>query len=301
MKLHQLQALVAVAEHGSIRAAARAIHLTQAALTKALKQLEDDHGVALLVRKASGVQMTEAGQRLLARARLVLRQIELAEEELQHAQGDEAGVVRVGITPYVMLAGLGEAFRWFRQRYPRVALRVVEGLVARVVPGLRDGSMDFAVVADSGDLGTNEFSRVPLRTEPQKLVVRAGHPVLMQPTAARLCALEWVLPGPHASGLDDGLVQMFERARVAAPVLITRCDAMAAMALLRQSDAVGLMPAPLLTQPEGHGLVELSLRSLHPPSVALVQLSPAEVPLSPAAAYLARCLADAVLSGKPTN
>jgi hypothetical protein len=65
------------------------------------------------------------------------------------------------------------------------------------------------------------------------------------------------------------------------------------------SDAVGLMPAPLLAQPEGHGLVELSLRSLRPPSVELVQLSPAEVPLSPAAAYLARCLADAVLSGKP--
>lgn len=299
MKMHQLQALVAVAEHGSIRAAARAIHLTQAALTKALKQLEDDHGVALFVRKASGVQMTEAGQRLLARARLVMRQIALAEEELQHAKGDETGLVRVGITPYVMLAGLGEAFRWFRQRYPRVALRVVEGLVARVVPGLRDGSMDFAVVADSGDLGTSEFHRVSLLTESQKLVVRAGHPVLLQPTAARLSALEWVLPGPHASGLDDGLVQMFDRARVAAPALITRCDAMGAMALLRQSDAVGLMPAPLLAQPEGHGLVELSLRSLRPPSVELVQLSPAEVPLSPAAAYLARCLADAVLSGKP--
>lgn len=292
--------MVAVAEHGSIRAAARAIHLTQAALTKALKQLEDDHGVALFVRKASGVQMTASGQRLLTRARLVLRQIELADEELRHAQGDETGMVRVGITPYVMLAGLGEAFRWFRQRYPRVALRVVEGLVARVVPGLRDGSMDFAVVADSGDLGTSEFHRVPLLTEPQTLVVRAGHPVLLQPTAARLSALEWVLPGPYASGLDDGLVQMFERSKVAAPALITRCDAMGAMALLRQSDAVGLMPAPLLAQPEGHGLVALSLRSLRPPSVELVQLSPAEVPLSPAAAYLARCLADAVLSGRPT-
>ena len=135
MKLNpsQLEVFVVVVECGSIRAAARAIHLTQAALTKALKQLEDDHGVALFVRKASGVQMTEAGQRLLARARLVMRQIALAEEELQHAKGDETGLVRVGITPYVMLAGLGEAFRWFRQRYPRVALRVVEGLVADAI------------------------------------------------------------------------------------------------------------------------------------------------------------------------
>lgn len=298
MKLHQLQALVAVQEHGGIRAAARAIHLTQAALTKSLRQLEDSHGVALFVRKASGVQLTPAGQGLLTRARLVLRQIELAREELQHAQGNETGLVRVGITPYLMLTVLGEAFRWFRQRYPKVELRVVEGLVTRVVPGLRDGSLNFAIVGDSGDLGTDEFQRVSLLTEPQKLVVRAGHPVLLHPTASKLSALEWVLPGPYANGLDTRLSQMFTQAKVSAPSLITRCDAMAAMALVRQSDAISLMPAPLLAQPEGHGLVELSLRSIRPPPIELVQLAPSEAPLGPAAAYLARCLADAVFSVK---
>lgn len=295
MKLHQLQALVGVVEHGSIRAAARAMHLTQAALTKSLRQLEEDHGVALLLRKASGVQLTEAGQRLHARARLVSRQLELAREELQQAQGQDGGLVRVGLTPYLMLGVLGEAFRWFRKRYPQVALRVVEGLVARVVPGLRDGSMDFAVVADSGDVGTTEFDRLPLLTEEQKLVVRAGHPVLLQPTPARLGALEWVLPGPHAVGLDDGLQHMFAQARIAPPDLITRCDALAAMALVRQSDAVSIMPAPLLAQNESHGLVALSLRSMKPPPIELVQLAPSGVPLSPAADYLARCIRDAAL------
>ena len=295
MKLHQLQALVGVVEHGGIRAAARALHLTQAALTKSLRQLEEDHGVALLVRKSSGVQLTEAGVRLHARARLVTRQLELAREELQQAQGQDGGLVRVGITPYLMLGALGEAFRWFRKRYPRVALRVVEGLVARVVPGLRDGSMDFAVVADSGDVGTHEFDRIALQRDAQQLVVRAGHPVLLQPTPARLTALEWVLPGPHAQGLDEGLQQMFAQARVAPPALITRCDAMAAMALVRQSDAVSVMPAPLLARPESHGLVELSLRSMKPPPIELVQLAPAGVPLTPAADYLARCIRDAAL------
>jgi len=50
----------------------------------------------------------------------------------------------------------------------------------------------------------------------------------------------------------------------------------------------------LLAQPEGHGLVELSLRSMRPPDIELVLLSPPEVPLTPAAAYLARCLTDAI-------
>jgi LysR family transcriptional regulator of abg operon len=296
MKLHQLQALVGVVDHGSIRAAARALHLTQAALTKALRQLEEDHGVALLVRKASGVQLTEAGQRLHARARLVNRQLELAREELLQAQGQAGGLVRVGLTPYLMLGALGEAFRWFRKRYPLVALRLVEGLVARVLPGLRDGSMDFAVVADSGDVGTSEFDRVPWLSDAQQLVVRAGHPVLLHATAARLTALEWVLPGPHAEGLDEGLQHMFAQARVPPPTLITRCDAMAAMALVRQSDAVSIMPAPLLGRPESHGLVDVSLSSMKPPPIELVQLAPAGVPLSPAAEYLARCIRDAVVT-----
>lgn len=296
MKLHQLHALVGAVEHGSIRAAARTLHLTQAALTKSLKQLEEEHGVALLIRKASGVQLTQAGQKLHARSQLVIRQLELAREELRQAQGQDEGLIRVGLTPYLMLTVLGDAFHWFRLRYPRVALSVAEGLVTRVVPALRDGSMDFAVVADSGDMSLTEFDRVAFLRESQKLVVRAGHPVLLKPTASRLRALEWVMPGPYGVSLDENLSKMFAQAKVQPPALVTHCDAMAAMALVRQSDAICIMPSPLLAQPEGHGLVELSLRTLRPPQIELVQISTAGVPLSPAASYLARCIRDASLS-----
>ena len=294
MKLHQLQALVAAVEHGSIRAAARELHLTQAALTKSLRLLEEDAGVALLIRKSRGVVLTEAGLRLHARAQLVMRQVALAQDELLQAQGDSEGSVRVALTPYLMLTVLGEAFLWFRKRYPRIQLRLVEGLVARVLPGLRDGTVDFAIVADSGDVTPQEFQCTRLQKDQQKLVVRAGHPVLRQPTAAKLAALEWVMPGPFSQGLDEGLLAMFAQAGVAPPSQITRCDAMAAMALIRQTDAMSVMPAPLLAQPEGHGLVELSLRSMRPPDIELVLLSPPDVPLTPAAAYLARCLTDAI-------
>ena len=294
MKLHQLQALVTAVEHGSIRAAARELHLTQAALTKSLRQLEEDTGVALLIRKSRGIVLTEAGQRLHARAQLVLRQMALALDELQQAKGDQEGTVRVALTPYLMLTVLGEAFVWFRKRYPRIELRLIEGLVARVLPGLRDGTVDFAIVADSGDVTPQEFQCTHLEKDQQKLVVRAGHPVLRQPTAAKLAALDGVIPGPFSQGLDEGLLAMFAQAGVPPPQQVTRCDAMAAMALIRQTDAMSVMPAPLLAQPEGHGLVELSLRSMRPPDIELVLLSPPEVPLTPAATYLARCLTDAI-------
>ena len=295
MKLHQLQALVSAADHGSIRAAARALHLTQAALTKSLRQLEDGAGVPLIVRQSRGVSLTDAGQRLLLRARLVTRQIEMAREDMRSAQGDEAGQLSVALTPFLMLTVLGEGFRWFRKRYPKVQLRLMEGLVTRVLPALRDGSVDFAIVADSGDVPTRDFSVTHLQRQEQTLVVRANHPLLHgAPTAAQLSELEWVLPGPMAQTLDDSLLQMFARAGVSTPAQITRCDALAAMALIRQSDAICLMPWPLLGQPESRGLVSLGHSSLQAPPVDLLLLSRAEVPLTLAAAYCARCLTDAM-------
>jgi len=295
MKLHQLQALAGVVEHGGIRAAARAMHLTQAALTKALRQLEDEAGVALLVRSARGVALTDAGQRLHARAGLVIRQLALADDELRQHRGGAEGSLRVGLTPYLMVTVLGEAFRWFRKRYPRIELHLVEGLMARVLPGLRDGRLDFAIVASSGDLTTQEFDTTPLRSDRQVMVVRRGHPVLERPTAARLAQLEWVLPGPLSHAMDDSLQAMFTRTGVAPPAQLTRCDALAAIALVSQSDAVCLMPLPLLAKEQGRGLVEVRARGLQAPGVELVQLSPPGVPLTPAAAYFARCLHDAIM------
>jgi LysR family transcriptional regulator of abg operon len=296
VKLHQLQALVGVVEHGSIRATAREMHLTQAALTKSLRTLEEDVGVSLLVRKSRGVVLTEAGQRLYARAKLVTRQITLAHEDLKQSQGEDTGTLRVGITPYLMLTVLGEAFMWFRKRYPKVQLRLVEGLVARVLPSLRDGTLDFAIVADSGEVTHTEFDATRLLKEAQKIVVRQDHTIVGQPaSAAKLAALEWVLPGPFANDLDDGLNTMFKLAGVQPPSQITRCDAMAAMALVRQSDAVSVMPAPLLAQPECRGLVEIRVKKLNPPPIELVLLTPPDVPLTPAAAYFARCLTDTIL------
>ena len=227
MKLYQLQALVAIAEHGSIRGAARQMHISQAALTKALRLLETEASIALLVRRSSGVLLTEAGQRLLARSRLITRQLALAEDDFRQFSGDDAGTVIVGLTPYLMLTVLGQAFRWFRKRYPKVQLRILEGLVAQVPLALREGRMDFAIVADSGEVERETFSTQSLRSDEQRLVVRADHPILRasQPREA-FAELEWVVPGTFSPRLDEGLLAMLQAAKLATPRQITRCDAM---------------------------------------------------------------------------
>ena len=292
LRLHQLRALVAVVEYGGIRAAAREMFISQAALTKSLRQLEDDAGVPLLVRSPRGVSLTDAGQRLLARAKLVTRQLDLAAEELHGAAGEQTGQVRVALTPYITLKHLGQAFRDFRQRYPAVTVELVEGLVARALPRLRDGTLDLAIVADTGDLPIGEFETQLVLTARQHIVVRDGHPVLANPTPQALGALEWILSGPRDGLKSSRLKGIFARAGVTPPERIVLCDTLAGLALLRSTNVAGIVPAPILGEPEGRGMVAVDVPELDPGELRLVMLSRPDVPLSPAAAFFARCLVD---------
>jgi DNA-binding transcriptional LysR family regulator len=292
MKLQQLHVLLAVVEEGGIRAAARRLHLSQAAITKAMRTLEEEAGQMLLLRKARGVALTTAGERLLPRARAIARQIALAQEELLQAAGEDRGSVRVGVTPFLTLTALGPAFNWFRQRFQHVQLQVSEGLMTRVLPRLRDGTIDLAAVAvDAGDMPDAEFRSERVLQAPQHVVVRAGHPVLRDPTPQALAALEWVSTHPIGTGHSPRTDAMFTLAGVAPPARVIQCDSLAALTLLRHSDAAAVMPRPLLEQPETRGIVPVERAALRPCDVELLLLTRADVPLTPAAAHFAHCLA----------
>jgi LysR family transcriptional regulator of abg operon len=291
MKLQQLHVFVSVVEAGGIRAAARRLHLSQAAVTKAMRTLEEEVGQQLLLRKARGVELTQAGERLLPRARSVSRQMALAHEELRQLAGDDGGTVRVGVTPFLTLTALGPAFNWFRQRYRHVDVHVSEGLMTRVLPRLRDGSLDIAAVAvDAGEATDAEFRSEKVLLTPQCVAVRAGHPVLRAPTAQALSALEWVSTHPIGTGQAPRADAMFTLAGVAPPARVTQCDTLAAMTLLRHSDAVAVFPRPLLSHPATHDIVAVEDCPLRPCDVELLLLSRADVPLTPAAMHFAHCL-----------
>lgn len=300
MKLHQLQALIAVADHGGIRAAARALHLSQAAVTKTLGQLEEECGTALLLRRSRGVDLTAEGERLLLRARLVVRQMELAKDDLLQARGVDGGEVRVGITPFLTLTVLGEAFHWFRQRYKNVRVQTIEGLMSRVLPRLRDGTLDFALVAaDVGELDGREFASTHVLNTQQRIVAREGHPALKCPTAKALMEYEWVFTQPIVNEPGNRLAAMFTAAGVGVPVRALQCESMAALALMRSSDVLGVCPEPMLGHPESRGIVVVPTTQLFPCAIEVSLLSRPEVPLSPAAEYFAQCLLQAVAAKNP--
>ena len=298
MKLHQLQALVASIDHGGIRAAARVLNISQAAVTKALRQLEDEAGLPLLQRRSRGIGLTPAGERAVQRARLVLRQIELTEDDWQQTRGHDHGSIHIGVTPYVTLTVLGDAFAWFRQRYQQVQVHIIDGLMSRTLPRLRDGSLDWALVAaDPGEVPSKEFTMQHVVRVRQRVAARQGHRIFLDPSPEALSACEWAHTGPIADAPGNQHAQMFRQAGVPFPKRAVLGETLAALSLIRHGDALGVVPEPLLGHPESRGISPVPNTGLEPSDLDVIVLSQPDVPMTPAAAYFAHCLISCVRAG----
>ncbi|MEM5450055.1 LysR substrate-binding domain-containing protein [Paraburkholderia guartelaensis] len=193
MKLHQLEALVASADAGSIRGAARSLGLSQAAVTRALRELEANERLPLLIRAPEGITFTEHGKVLLTHARIVLNQLEHAHNDLERLRGRVEGSLTVGVTPWITLTFLAEAVRLFRERMPDIRLELVEGLMAVAQPLLRDGSMDFAVGQLQPGASELEFASEAVLTYESSVMVREGHRKVRARSIRELLDEDWVL------------------------------------------------------------------------------------------------------------
>ncbi len=206
MKLHQLQALIASAETGSIRGAARSLNLSQAAVTKALRELETAQQLPLFVRTPSGLNFTEYGKVLLTHARLVLKQLEHAQAELDQLRGKNSGRLCVGVTPWIALTLLPEVVLEFRQRMPEVRLELFESLMAVAQPLLRDGSMDFAIGQLHPSQAPQDFSCETLLDYQTSVLVRQGHARQDARSIHELLDQQWTLnyaPDGHDALMQD--------------------------------------------------------------------------------------------------
>ncbi|NMG00505.1 LysR substrate-binding domain-containing protein [Aromatoleum toluolicum] len=291
MKDHQLKALVQVADAGSIRAAARAMHLSQSALTKALRELEEDVGAELLTRSYKGVVFTPAGQALLVRARLALATLEKAREEVRLLRGGAGARIAVALTPLVAATVLPRVLAEFRRIQPDAALSLEEGLLTNVVPGIIEGRLDFAVaLANAQDL-PYEVDFEPLAQIPASPAGRIGHPLAAARTWTELRGASWVL---NLTGASQGshLVNWLEANGIDVPANTVRCASPALMLeLMRRTDHIGFGPTVLIRDPVfGAGLQEFAVEPL-PPPMSLGILSLRGVPLSVAARPLAALFA----------
>lgn len=253
MKDHHLRAWLKVAELRSIRAAARSLHLSQAAVTKAIKELETELEAPLLTRSPKGIAVTECGAHLTVRAQLAQAQLTLARQDIRQLLSGAQARVAVGVTPMVMLSVLPDVLSDFRQSMPAAKLKVSEGLLAAVLPALRNGSLDFALASGvmGGDSG-QEFEFEALRPLEFMIACRRGHPRAQATRWEDIVDCEWLLNvsgGSHT----DAFLQGLRANGLKAPERVIDCDTFGVMwNLMVRSDALIICPSGMLEiQPYG--------------------------------------------------
>jgi DNA-binding transcriptional LysR family regulator len=163
MEIRQLKAFAAIAETHTFTAAAQRQHVTQAAISMQIRQLETEVGVPLFVRTPRRVVMTEAGERLLDRAQVILREHDAALAELAELAGAERGRIRVGTASAMVSADpLPSILTELRRRHPQAEVSVVAGTSEELVKRLLAGDIDMAFVSlpvEARNIETEALSR----------------------------------------------------------------------------------------------------------------------------------------------
>jgi LysR family transcriptional regulator, regulator of abg operon len=249
MRLNQVRVFLTVVESGSIHAAARILEVSPPAITKSVRQLEEELHVRLLDRTRHGVVATPAGRTFLARARVAHSELRKAEEELSHYTGGYTGSVAFGVGPTHMMLIVPEAVPQFRLQYPGVRLRIVEGPHPPLVRMVRDETLDFALgLKPELKLDSGLMFR-PLFRDDFLVAARKGHPLHGVRSLARLADAQWLTLTPRAS--PGGLVdQAFSAAGLSAPRSVIECESFTGIvALLARSDMITLTTRRLLASP----------------------------------------------------
>ncbi|NUW37409.1 LysR family transcriptional regulator [Nonomuraea sp. SMC257] len=195
----RLRTLRAVADHGTVTAAAATLHLTPSAVSQQLVALEHEVGHRLFTRDGRGVRLTAVGTIMLRHADEVLAQLERAEAEVAAYASGEAGEVTVACFATAISAVLAPAVAALRLKAPALQVRVRDVEGDQGLAMLLDERADLAVVVEYRgwpDAADGRLSRVPLYAEPFDLVLPDDHSLATHPSTARPSTAHPSIAGP---------------------------------------------------------------------------------------------------------
>lgn len=193
MELRHLRSFLEVARTGSFSRAASSLSIVQTALSRQIRQLEEELGASLFYRNGRGVVLTDAGEIFSVHARDTLERLLYAKREVSALQGDAHGLVKLGLPHSIGAVILVPLMRELKKRYERVILRIHSG---NVMEELQSGQVDLAIIYDM--VSSNIVSSEPLITEELFLIhhpeLRSGETAI---TGAELATLPLILPEKH--------------------------------------------------------------------------------------------------------
>ncbi|MDY1035568.1 LysR family transcriptional regulator [Lelliottia sp. CFBP8978] len=264
VKFHQIRAFVEVARQGSIRGASRAMNLSQPALTKSIKELEEGMAAQLFVRRSKGVALTDCGESFYQHASLILEELRAAQDDILQRQGHLAGQINIGMGASVARTLMPAVITRFHEQHPQVKVRIMEGQLVSMINELRQGELDFTINTYYQGPFDHEFTFEKLFEKPFAIFCRAGHPALGAKSIGELLHYNWTMPTPRGSYYKQ-LEEIFKH-RSQIPQIGVVCETFSScISLVAQSDFLSILPQELGCDPLlAHRLVMLPVEEQLP-------------------------------------
>lgn len=246
LKPVQLRLLAELDHSGALGVAAARIGVAQPAASRLLAEMEEQLGLTLHERQGRGLRLTEVGKALARRAARIEIELADAARDIAEAVTGRAGVVRVGAVTGPALSLVMPTLIALQREFPEFRAEVTVGTSITLCDQLSEGRLDFALARPS--LGETQLEARVIAVEPLSLVVRRGHPLLVQPQIAvdDLLKFDWVM-GDDETLLTQTVVNRLAELGLAVPQRrISTSSFLFTLALLNQTDAIAPLATPVV-------------------------------------------------------
>ncbi|MGF6573790.1 LysR family transcriptional regulator of gallate degradation [Paraburkholderia sp. GAS333] len=257
----QIRCHVAIAETGSAAEAALSLGISQPAVHRAARQIEQNVGVSLYRRRVHSVSANVAGIEFARCLSLALHEIAQAGEELAYARGQLTGKVAIGVLPLLPPRLVARAIQRLRERYPAARVTVEEGSHAHLLRELRSGTLDLIIGGLREPRLAGVAQEIELFADPYVVAVRKGHRLARRKSVALpdLADHDWVMPQhnvPRRAVIDS----IFAQLPVKPPLVLETSSLAMMLAMLMESDCLTLLSrAQIHDAYPGRELVALEL------------------------------------------
>lgn len=242
MEIRQLRAFIAIAELGTFTAGALRVHVTQAAISMQIRQLENELGAKLFIRAPRRVMLTEAGEQLLHRARQILRDHDAALDEIAELAGAERGRLRIGSASAMVTTDvLPKLLNEVRKQHARAEISVASGTSEALVEQILAGELDVAFVSlpvEARGINTERLIQDQLVA-----IASPRHALAKQRTvSAYTLAGEKLILGERGGNTRRLIDQFFEQAGVTLQVTMELSRQAAIRRMVEADMGVGIVP-----------------------------------------------------------
>ncbi|VTU17569.1 LysR family transcriptional regulator [Variovorax sp. PBL-E5] len=259
LKLRHLRIVVALSELGSLARVAERFHVSPAAISKTLAEIEEIAGAELFERGRRGMHPTELGEEVIRCATFVGAQLTQMAEFVQSTREGTRGRLTIAYRTLSVQPLLAQAVCEFHEANPLVSVNVAEGAVDDLIDQITEGELDLLFAYKDPRFERSELLSTPV-VNGQRLVVVAspGHPLLRSPkiSAEALTQQQWVLPA-WGSRLQYHLEAAFQAHDLQAPTRgIRTSDVPMTLYVLRNANFLAVLPARIAAQLVSAGMAK---------------------------------------------